>query len=65
MWLLTRDTTRAGQPKESARLTCSHDIEDGKPTGLYLIQRIPYTDFPLPAIKLYLIDGVLMLPSEY
>jgi len=28
-------------------------------------QKIPYTDFPLAKIKLYLIDGVLMLPSEY
>jgi hypothetical protein len=28
-------------------------------------QEIPYTDFPLDYIKLYLIDGVLLLPSEY
>ncbi len=28
-------------------------------------QEIPYTDFPLAEIKLYLIDGVLLLPSEY
>lgn len=28
-------------------------------------QRIPYTDFPLDYIKLYLIDGVILLPSEY
>jgi hypothetical protein len=28
-------------------------------------QEIPYTDFPLPEIKLYLIDNVLLLPSEY
>ena len=28
-------------------------------------QQIPYTDFPLDEIKLYLIDGVLILPSEY
>ncbi len=28
-------------------------------------QEIPYTDFPLEKIKLYLVDGVLMLPSEY
>jgi len=29
-------------------------------------QKIPYTDFPLKdGIKLYLIDGVLLLPSEY
>ncbi len=28
-------------------------------------QDIPYTDFPLDEIKLYLIDGILLLPSEY
>ena len=28
-------------------------------------QEIPYTDFPLDGIKLYLIDGVLLLTSEY
>ena len=28
-------------------------------------QEIPFTDFPLAEIKLYLIDGVLLLPSEY
>lgn len=28
-------------------------------------QEIPYTDFPLKEIKLYCIDNVLLLPSEY
>ena len=28
-------------------------------------QKIPYTDFPLDQIQLYLIDGVLLLTSEY
>ena len=28
-------------------------------------QKIPYTDFPLDQISLYLIDGVLLLTSEY
>lgn len=28
-------------------------------------QKIDYTDFPLGNITLYLIDGVLLLPSEY
>ena len=28
-------------------------------------QAIPYTDFPMESIKLYYVDGVLMLPSEY
>ena len=28
-------------------------------------QNIPFTDFPLDTIDLWLCDGVLMLPSEY
>lgn len=28
-------------------------------------QEIPYTDFPLDEIKLYLIDGILLLTTEY
>lgn len=28
-------------------------------------QRIEFTDFPLPEIKLWLVDRTLMLPSEY
>ncbi len=30
-----------------------------------VIQQIEYTDFPLPEIRLYVCDNVLMLPSEY
>jgi len=29
------------------------------------IEKIPYTDFPPGEVKLYLIDGVILLPSEY
>jgi hypothetical protein len=28
-------------------------------------QVIPFTDFPLEYLKLYCIDGVILLPSEY
>jgi hypothetical protein len=30
-----------------------------------LTQNIPYTDFPLAEVKMYLTEGVLMLTSEY
>jgi len=30
-----------------------------------VLQKIPFTDFPEGVLKLYLSDGVLMLPSEY
>jgi len=28
-------------------------------------QEIPYTDFPMDSVKLFLIDNVILLPSEY
>lgn len=34
-------------------------------TTLIITQEIPYTDFPLEELKLYLMDGVILLPSEY
>lgn len=48
-----------------ARLTCSRDIENGRPVDVYVTQDIEFTDFPLPAVTLYVTDGVLLLPSEY
>ena len=41
-------------------LTC----DDGNGRVVYA-KRIDYTDFPLPEIKLYFSDSVLMLPREY
>jgi len=32
---------------------------------LIITQEIPFTDFPLDEVKLYLIDGIILLPSEY
>jgi hypothetical protein len=47
--------------KNMAVVTCRADT-NARPV---VTQRIPYTDFPLPeGIKLYVRDGVLMLPSE-
>ena len=42
-------------------LTCRKD-SDQKPT---IEQKIPYTDFPLPEITLWVEGGVLILPSEH
>lgn len=33
-------------------------------TMLIVTQNISYTDFPLAELKLYLMDGVILLPSE-
>lgn len=38
--------------------------DDGDDNILYN-QSIPFTDFPLEEMKLYLCNGVCMLPSEY
>src|SRR6267154_2117913 len=38
--------------------------DDGNGNGVYSKQ-IPFTDFPLPEIKLYFTDNVILLPSEY
>jgi hypothetical protein len=39
-------------------------FDDGN-GNLLIKQAIEYTDFPLPEMKLFLCNGVLMLPSEY
>jgi hypothetical protein len=44
---------------KAATLICEEDSDKE-----VLRQRIPYTDFPLPEITLYLAQKVLMLPSE-
>lgn len=45
----------------SSALLCCDDGND----RLLLKKRIDYTDFPEPGIKLYVADGVIMLPGEY
>lgn len=49
------------KPNKSCVVTMREDT--GEPAKVR--QEIPHTDFPLESIKLYLIDGVLLLPSEY
>jgi hypothetical protein len=46
--------------EKSGVLICEWDTDKE-----VLRQDIPYTDFPLPTIKLYLAQKVLMLPNEY
>lgn len=44
----------------SAVLTCERDRDD-----VVITQQIPFTDFPISEVTLYLCDNVLLLPSEY
>ncbi|MEG4210376.1 DUF6876 family protein [Microcoleus sp. S13_B4] len=46
-----------------AVLTCWEDTPTPE-TKPAIIQQIPYTEFPLPEMKLFLRDRVLLLPSE-
>ncbi len=50
--------------KEEKPMAVLTMIEDPSQPEL-VRQEISFTDFPLDYIKLYLIDGVLLLPSEY
>ncbi len=58
------------EPFQVWRLTVSSDsssdisADDGN--GIVVFRKkIEYTDFPMKTIKLYLCDGILLLPSEY
>ena len=55
IWTLKKDDDN------TAVLTMQED--SGEPAKVS--QKIPFTDFPLDQVKLYLIDGVILLPSEY
>ena len=54
-------TLKKNEGKNSAVLEMKEDID----APVLVSQRIPFTDFPLESIKLYMQNGVLMLPSEY
>lgn len=53
------------KPRSSnaAVLTCWEDSPTPE-TQPVIIQQIPFTDFPLTEVKLYLSDKILCLPSE-
>jgi len=47
-------------PDSTGLLTC----DDGNKNIVYR-QPLPFTDFPLPEVKLYFCNDVIMLPGEY
>jgi hypothetical protein len=61
-WVIRRD------PRGSAAwafVTDGNDGEDGPHLHSAIAQqRIPYTDLPVPELRLYLENGILMLPGE-
>jgi hypothetical protein len=60
-----------GVPFQIWELTINEDktavltMKEDSDCPILVKQHIPYTDYPLPKIKLWLVDRVLMLPSEY
>ena len=63
IWTLKviRDTLGKNKTEPMAILEMKEDTDQ----PVLVSQKIPYTDFPKGEVKLYLIDGVLLLPSEY
>jgi len=57
-WTLTLNKTGTG-----AVLTCTDGGIDGT-TKKVVTQKIPFTDFPLKSIEMFLENGVLMLKQE-
>jgi hypothetical protein len=69
VWYLTRPGATIApwltQPHESGCIvTCWSDTPNAGEAPI-VRQDVPFTDFPLVEIKLYVCGGVLMIPSEY
>jgi|GEM_PF-1169763 len=68
LWYVTRSTSGLQYPEPCANVNgCTVTAWEDTPNierQPLVTQEIPATDFPLDSIKLYCIDGVLMLPSE-
>ena len=60
VWTLLRDDAALGKTGNGATLTC----DDGN-GNVVASKHIEFTDFPLPEVKLYCTDNVILLPSEY
>jgi hypothetical protein len=55
VWKLRRDEKGSG---------ATIVVEDGNGNVIHT-QTIPYTDFPLMAVDVWMVDNVILLPSEY
>ncbi len=63
LWKLKR--TGLTEPKEGEFMAILTMTTGGKESEPKVEQKIEYTDFPLDEIEMWLIDGVLILTSEY
>jgi hypothetical protein len=51
--------------KTAKKEKCAAVVKGFNDKELIIKQKIPFTDFPLEKLKLYLMDSVILLPSEY
>lgn len=63
IWTLKVLKTEFGKNKSEPMAVLEMKEDTDEPAKVS--QKIQYTDFPKGEVKLYLIDGVLLLPSEY
>ena len=63
IWTLKVIRSELGKSKKEPMAVLEMREDTNEP--VLVRQKIEYTSFPVGEIKLYLIDGVLMLPSEY
>lgn len=63
IWRLKVLRSELGKNKNEPMAVLEMNEDTDKP--IIVSQKIPYTDFPKGEVKLYFIDGVLLLPSEY
>lgn len=63
VWELKVLRSELGENKNEPMAVLEMREDSDKPT--MVSQKIAYTDFPQGEVKLWLIDGVLILPSEY
>ena len=64
VWILKVDRDHPPS-KPMAYARCYNDTPEPDNANQVCVQGIPYTDFPLDEITLWLVDGTLMLPGEY
>ena len=63
IWRLKVLRSELGENKNEPMAVLEMNEDTDKP--IIVSQKIPFTDFPKGEVKLYFIDGVLLLPSEY
>ena len=62
--IISKHSFQVWRLKQQESKTWKLSCEDGNKKVL-IVQDIEYSDFPIPEITIWLVDGVAMLPTEY